>query len=123
MLSFCIAAKRVIFGRIPEPHDRPLTFTHSPTPIAAGQVASGLLARPLRLAVGSAVVAATICWMLARMTPSWYMPLDPADDNVMRLAGRAQNLLYFELRNAAERVPLGAQRWTITQMRSTVFWP
>lgn len=54
-------------------------------------------------------------WLLARMTPSWYVPLDPADDNVMRTASRAQNLLYFDLRTAAERVPLGEQRWTITQ--------
>jgi hypothetical protein len=60
-------------------------------------------------------VAVVACWIFARMTPSWYAPLSATDDNVMRLAGRAQTLLYFELRNTAERVPLGEQRWTITQ--------
>jgi len=55
------------------------------------------------------------CWVLVRMTPSWYRPLDPDDPGVVQTAGRAQTLVTFELHNAAERVMMGPQRWTITQ--------
>jgi hypothetical protein len=71
--------------------------------------------------LGMLLVAVLVCWYLSRMTPSWYAPLSATDDNVMRLASRAQNLLYFELRNTAERVPLGEQRWTITQDEANSF--
>jgi hypothetical protein len=64
---------------------------------------------------GMLVVGVFVCWVLARMTPAWYLPLDPANDEVIRTAGQAQNRLYFDLRTAMERVPLGEQRWTITQ--------
>ena len=60
-------------------------------------------------------VAVLVCWLLARMTPSWYLPLDPTLNSVMDTAQEAQRVLLFESRNTVERVPLGEQRWTITQ--------
>jgi hypothetical protein len=56
-----------------------------------------------------------VCWILARLTPAWYLPLDPADDGVQRTAGEAENHLRFDLHTALERLPLGEQRWTITE--------
>jgi hypothetical protein len=94
--------------------------TRSPSPIPKRR---SLLSK-LRLAswrqrfewlIAMLFVVVVACWILARMTPSWYAPLAATDDNVIRDASRAQTLLYFELRNTAERVPLGEQRWTITQ--------
>jgi hypothetical protein len=64
---------------------------------------------------GLVVLALLICWLLARMTPAWYVALDPADDGVQRTAGEAQNRLIVDLHNATERLPLGEQRWSITQ--------
>jgi hypothetical protein len=71
------------------------------------------------LATLAVVVVALLAtgWILARMTPSWYAQalLDPNDIDVMDNAERAQKLLYFELHNAIERVPVSEQTWTITQ--------
>jgi hypothetical protein len=54
------------------------------------------------------------CWLLARITPAWYRPLDPDDHNVDAAANRAQSLL-AELHNAVDRIMSGPQRWAITQ--------
>jgi hypothetical protein len=61
------------------------------------------------------VLVVVVCWMLARMTPAWYLPLDPADDIVQRVAGDAQNRAYTDLHNAVQRLPLGEQSWSISQ--------
>jgi hypothetical protein len=59
-------------------------------------------------------------WMLARMTPAWYDPLDPNDLGVMQAANVAQTRA-GNLWNAFERVPLGEQRWTISQDEVNAF--
>lgn len=64
---------------------------------------------------GMLVFALLVSWMLIRATPAWYRPLDPDDQGVQDAALRGQTLLYFNLRNATERVPLGEQRWSISQ--------
>lgn len=64
---------------------------------------------------GMLAIFLVAAWLLSRMTPSWYQPLDPADQGVIDAATRAQMLLHYELRNTVERVPLGEQRWSITQ--------
>ena len=60
------------------------------------------------------MLALITCWLLARMTPSWYRPLDPDDHNVDATANHAQSLL-AELHNQVERIMSGPQRWSITQ--------
>jgi hypothetical protein len=65
-------------------------------------------------AVGLVVVVVLTAWLMARSTPRWYQPLDPNDDGVSAEASHAQNLM-AELNNSVQRVPLGDQRWTITQ--------
>ena len=65
--------------------------------------------------LGMILVAFLVLWIAARRTPTWYRPLDTEDPRVAELYDRAQKLIAFELRTAAERVPLGEQRWTITQ--------
>ena len=57
-------------------------------------------------AVVMGFVAALACVFLIRMTPGWYRPLDPGDEVVNGTALRAQTLLAFELRRAAQSVPL-----------------
>jgi hypothetical protein len=64
---------------------------------------------------GLGVLVMVICWVLARHTPDWYVPLDPADDGVQRAALAAQTRATQDLHNALERLPLGEQRWSITQ--------
>ena len=54
------------------------------------------------------------CWLLARMTPPWYRPLDPDNANVEATALHAQSL-FTELHNATNRIMQGPQRWSITQ--------
>ncbi len=58
---------------------------------------------------------ALLSWLLARSTPSWYAPLDPQDIAVLDNADRAQHKLLTGLNNTLQAVPLGEQRWTITQ--------
>jgi hypothetical protein len=67
------------------------------------------------------LMACLLVWTLVRMTPAWYAPLDPSDQTVIDLSGRAQNLISFELHTAVERVPLGEQRWSITQDEANSF--
>jgi len=64
---------------------------------------------------GVLLVAVLVSWMLIRATPGWYRPLDPDDQGVQDAGLRGQTLLYFDLRTATERVPLGEQRWSISQ--------
>jgi len=54
-------------------------------------------------------------YLFARMTPSWYEPLDAGSTAVMDDADVAQNKIRFEIHNTMERVPLGPQEWRITQ--------
>jgi hypothetical protein len=61
------------------------------------------------------LAALLVCWILARATPAWYRPLDPADDAVQRTAGIAQTHITVDLHNLGQRLPLGEQSWTITQ--------
>ena len=99
--------------------------TSSPRPPGPGPRASSrTLFQRLHLATwrgrfawlgGSLVLLILIIWILARMTPSWYRPLDPSDQGVIDAAGRAQTRLYFDLHNAAQRTPLGDQPWSISQ--------
>jgi hypothetical protein len=63
------------------------------------------------LVVGVVLVTA---WGFARATPGWYQPLDPQDDGVIDTADHAQKRL-LDLHNVIGRVPLGEQRWSITQ--------
>src|SRR4051794_5597241 len=60
---------------------------------------------------GLVLATLVVIWMLVRATPSAYRPLDPSQQVVIDLSGRAQSLIQFELRNAAQKVPLGEQRW------------
>jgi hypothetical protein len=55
-----------------------------------------------------------VCWVLSRMTPRWYFPLDPTDLAVIDNSDRAQKLM-LQLHNIVQRVPLGEQRWSISQ--------
>ncbi len=64
---------------------------------------------------GLLLISVLVCWLLARMTPSWYLPFDRDNLNVQDTASRAWNLLTWELSNTAEKVPQGEQRWSITQ--------
>ncbi len=63
---------------------------------------------------GLLVLAVLIGWLLVRVTPGWYRPMTPLDQGVIDTKSGAQMLL-AELNNAAQRVPLGDQRWSITQ--------
>jgi hypothetical protein len=54
------------------------------------------------------------------MTPGWYDPLNPKDLGVMQAADVAQTRV-IGLWNTLERVPLGEQRWTITQDEVNAF--
>jgi hypothetical protein len=65
--------------------------------------------------MGFAVLLVATGVLLSRATPFWYRPLDKNDQTVNDLATRANILLTYELRNTAQRVPLGEQRWRITQ--------
>lgn len=69
----------------------------------------------LAWAAGAFLLLMIGVWTLARMTPAWYQPLDPKDVGVIDTAGRAEQLIHFDLRNAVEKVPLGEQTWTISQ--------
>src|SRR3954468_11219223 len=71
----------------------------------------------VRVAWLCSLILATVVviWVMIRATPSSYRPLDPSQQVVSDLSLRAQGLIQFELRNAAQKVPLGEQRWTITQ--------
>ena len=60
--------------------------------------------------MGFAVLLVATGVLLSRATPSWYRPLDKNDQTVNDLATRANILLTYELRNTAQRVPLGEQR-------------
>jgi len=79
--------------------------------------------RPLhrRLFIAFALLALLtfIAWTLMRMTPSWYVPLDPTSQHVIDLMERAQNSLDLrlgaKLHNAIESVPLDEQSWSISQ--------
>jgi len=62
----------------------------------------------------TAIVLLVFAWMLSRMTPSWYRPLDPTDVRVIDAADNAQKRA-LELHNVIGRVPLGEQRWAISQ--------
>jgi len=70
-------------------------------------------------AVAAMVLIVIVAWMLMRMTPSWYVPLDPTSQHVIDLMERAQNSLDLrlgaKLHNAIESVPLGEQSWSISQ--------
>jgi len=65
------------------------------------------------------IVLAVVGWVLVRMTPSWYVPLDPTSQRVIDLMEQAQNSLDIRLsarlHNAMESVPLGEQSWSISQ--------
>jgi hypothetical protein len=67
------------------------------------------------LVAGVLAVLLVSTFLLARHTPSWYVPLDPTSDHVLDEADVAQNKVALELHNAVQRVPLGYQKWTITQ--------
>jgi hypothetical protein len=71
--------------------------------------------------LGLLVAALVIAWLLVRATPSWYQPLDVNDHAVIDAAGRADNLILFDLRNTVQDVPLGTQRWSITQDEVNAF--
>src|ERR1700690_1893460 len=87
-------SQRGLFFRI----FRDLMTTRPPSPTPPRKS----LLRRLRLAtwrqrfewlLGALFVAVLACWLLSRMTPPWYAPLDPTDDNVIGTAGQAQTLL------------------------------
>jgi hypothetical protein len=61
------------------------------------------------------VALLVIAFLMARHTPSWYVPLDPTSNHVLDEADVAQNKVALDLHNAMQRVPLGDQKWTITQ--------
>jgi len=65
------------------------------------------------------LVVVVVAWLLMRVTPSWYVPLDPTSQRVIDLMERAQNNLDIRLganlHNALGKVPLGEQSWSISQ--------
>ena len=64
---------------------------------------------------GLLIVLVMVAWGLSRRTPSWYQPLDGSEMAAIDAAEGFQRKVTFELHNTLERVPLGEQRWMITQ--------
>jgi hypothetical protein len=56
-----------------------------------------------------------IMYVMARMTPSWYEPLDPNSQSVIDASDVGEHKVMPGLWNAWQRVPLGEQLWTISQ--------
>ena len=68
----------------------------------------------LLYAAGTGIILLVFAWMLSRMTPSWYQPLNADDVRVIDFADNAQKRA-LELHNTIGRVPLGEQKWMIAQ--------
>jgi hypothetical protein len=66
--------------------------------------------------VGPIVLMVLIMYVMARLTPSWYEPLDPDSQNVIDASDIGEHKVMPGLWNAWQRVPLGEQLWTISQM-------
>ncbi len=64
--------------------------------------------------VGLVFAFVAAAWVLSRITPSWYAPLDPNETWVIDNAERTQNA-FLDIHNVIQRVPLGEQKWSITQ--------
>ena len=85
----------------------------------AGGLTQGLLPRTRKgwaaLVLAILMVGSICAFFMARGTPPWYQPLDASDQQVIDDAERAQRKIYLELNNTLQAVPLGEQKWTITQ--------
>jgi hypothetical protein len=94
----------------PDPLPSPAPLAPAPAPRRG---------HPLRkwspIAAGIILLLLVGAFLMVRHTPSWYVPLDPTSDHVLDEADVAQNKVALELHNAVQRVPLGDQKWTITQ--------
>src|SRR5689334_2624630 len=66
--------------------------------------------------LGPIVTLLVIMYVMARMTPSWYEPLDPNSTNVIDAAEQGEGKVMPGLWNMWQRVPLGEQLWTISQV-------
>jgi len=70
------------------------------------------------------IVPLLVVFLLARMTPSWYRPLDPNSQQVIDTQDIGEHTLVSGLHNTWQKVPLGDQLWSISQVEvnSVLAW-